>query len=162
MDRRSLLVALACLMTGGLRTTWAAALAIDDFAGTWRLALATDGSRKRTDLDEVLDLRVVAGSLEIGYRIADRFGSRDLALRAPLDGTPLVQEVQSRRAVVAARMVDDRLVLDIERDAPFGYVRNRRTMRLAEDRHHIEAFRENFKQSGAAHSSWQETWIRAE
>jgi len=147
-------------MAAGPRPAWAAARAIGDFAGTWRLALATDGNRKRADLDELLELRVVPGALEIEYRIADRFGKRELALRAPLDGTPLVQSVQSRRAVVAARMDGERLVLDIERDAPFGYIRNRRTMQLVEDHRRIEALRENFKQGGAMHSAWQETWVR--
>lgn len=124
--------------------------------------MASDGKRTREDLDEQLQLYVVEGSLEIEYRIADRFGTRQLSLRAPLDGTPLVQIAQSRRAVVTARMAGEQLVLEIERDAPFGYIRNRRTMQLAADRSRIDARRENFKQSGTPHSAWQETWIRAD
>jgi hypothetical protein len=80
-----------------------------DFAGAWRLAAASDGKRTREDLDELLSLGVVADSLEIQYRIPDRFGTRELSLRAPLDGTSLVQLAQSRRAVVSARLVGEQL-----------------------------------------------------
>jgi hypothetical protein len=112
-----------------------------DFPEDWRLAIATDGKRTREDLDEQLRLRVVESYLEIEYRIADRFGTRQLSLRAPLDGTPLAQMTQPRRAVVAARMAGEQLVLEIERVAPFGYIRNRRSMRLAADRSRIDSWR---------------------
>lgn len=162
MDRRNFLIAVAALLAGMPPSGRAAAPAAVDFAGTWRLAMASDGKRSRSDLDEQLELRVVEDLLQIEYRIADRFGTRQFSLRAPLDGTPLEQRAQSRRAVVTARMAGERLVLEIERDAPFGYIRNRRTMQLAKDRSRIDAWRENFKQSGTEHSAWQETWVRVD
>lgn len=162
MRRRNLLGAgvllLALAPAGGIATTNGAA----GFGGTWRLASATDGKRTRTDLDERLTLRISGDWLEIEYRIADRFGRRELVLRAPLDGTPNEQTVQSRRAVVTALLDGERLVLAIERDAPFGYIRNRRKMQLAADGRRIDSHRENFKENGARHSGWQETWTRVE
>lgn len=162
MDRRMLLGRLLALVAAPSLPAFAASWGAADFAGTWRLARASDGKRSRENLDETLDLRVVADVLEVKYRIADRFGKRALELRAPLDGTPFVQSVQSRRAVVSARMAGEQLVLEIARDAPFGHIHNRRTMRLAADGRSIESHRENYKEGGAPHSAWQETWIRME
>jgi hypothetical protein len=130
------------------------------FAGSWRLERITDGKRVRTHLDERLTLRVAGETLELDYRIVDRFGARTLRLKAPLDGTPLEQTVQARHAVVAARLDSDRLVLSIERDAPFGYIHNRRSMQLTADGRRLESYRENLKRSGSPDSAWRETWVR--
>lgn len=61
--------------------------------------------------------------------------------------------------------LDERLsmrLVDSERDAPFGHVRNRRAMLLAADGRRIDSYRENLPELGDRHSSWQETWARVE
>jgi hypothetical protein len=134
----------------------------ESFSGTWRLERVTDGERSRTDLDERLTFRCEAGSIALEYQITDRFGTRTLDLAAPLDGRPREQRVQSRRALVAARIDDGQLELRIERDAPFGHIHNQRQMRPDLEGRRLESLRTNFKKDGSEHSKWQETWVRVD
>lgn len=137
-------------------------LGCDDFAGLWRLERITDGRRSKTDLDESIRFRCEGDALELEYRIADRFGSRTLDLRAPLDGTPLEQRVQSGSARVSARLEGQELVLSIEREAPFGHIHNRRRMALDSHQGRLDAYRENFRKDGKTDSGWHETWVRVD
>lgn len=162
MNWKSLLVPLAAC-TAAFPGAHGASPAVETgFAGNWRLERITDGERTRTDLDEHLALEFSGDTLEFEYRIVDRFGTRTLQLRAPLDGTPLEQTVQARRAVVTARMEGSRLVLSIERDAPFGHIHNRRSMQLVADGRRMESYRENFTKKGTSHSAWRESWLRVD
>jgi hypothetical protein len=134
----------------------------ETFSGTWRLERVTDGERSRTDLNERLTFRCEEGSIAMEYQITDRFGTRTLDLAAPLDGRPREQRVQSRRALVAARIEDGQLELRIERDAPFGHIHNQRQMRSDLEGRRLESLRTNFKNDGSEHSKWRETWVRVE
>jgi hypothetical protein len=134
----------------------------ETFSGTWRLERVTDGERSRTDLNERLTFRCAEGSIALEYQIIDRFGTRTLELAAPLDGTPLEQRVQSRRARVAARIDDGQLELRIEREAPFGHIHNQRQMRPDFEGRRLESLRVNLKKDGSEHSKWRETWVRVD
>jgi hypothetical protein len=134
--------------------------AAGQFAGTWRLAMITDGKRTRTDLAETLSIDVDDNVLHLHYTIVDRFGSRVLDLSAALDGKPAIQTAQNRRAVFSAQMDDERLVLELLRDAPFGRMHNRRSMRISDDGQTIESQRSNIGGDGRIESAWTETWLR--
>jgi hypothetical protein len=134
--------------------------AAERFAGSWRLAMITDGDRTRTSLSETLSIAVDGHVLRLRYAIDDRFGSRVLELSTALDGKPVAQTVQNRRAALSARMRDERLELEINRDAPFGRVHNRRSMRISDDGRMIESQRTNIGPDGRIESAWTETWLR--
>lgn len=134
----------------------------ETFSGTWKLERITDGARSRTDFNERLTFRCEEGSIALEYQITDRFGTRTLELAAPLDGAPLEQRVQSRRALVAARIDDGQLELRIEREAPFGHIHNQRQMRPDFEGRRLESLRVNYRQDGSEHSKWRETWVRVE
>ena len=131
-----------------------------EFVGTWCLDRITDGRRTRDDLDETLRIEVDGNRIRFDYSIDDRFGERRLELEAPLDDTPTAQQVQGREAVFRATLTDDLLIWELERNAPFGEIRNRREMRIAAGGNALESTRYNLEKNGEVDSQWSETWLR--
>lgn len=62
------------------------------------------------------------------YRIKDGAGERVLDLKGIIDGKPHKQETEGRPATLTAYWEGQSLILDIEREASFGYSHTRRKM----------------------------------
>lgn len=146
--------------SGVVQANGAQAAGVPGFDGTWVLARISDGRRSREDLDESLTISTGATHIHLDYAIADRYGKRQLLLEAPLDGSPAMQSVQGRPCTVIVTLQGRTLTLEMQRQASFGRVHNRRVMRLSSDGGSIESERFNLEPDGGVGSSWRETWIR--
>jgi len=123
-----------------------------NFSGVWKL--------QSTQVREVLKIEHQEPSIHLIYDIEDNAGKRTLDLRVMTDGKEHKQEVQGLPATLIAKWEGDALILEIKRQASFGLVHNRRTMKLSNDGKIITAERINFSPDAEEISKWTETWQR--
>ncbi len=98
--------------------------------------------------------------IHLDYAIADRFGRRRLVLDAPINGSPAAQSAEGLPCTVTVTVHNDVMTLELERQASFGEVHNRRVMRLSRDGQTIESERSDLERDGSVSSSWREVWVR--
>src|SRR5262245_37891701 len=111
-----------------------------NYSGTWKL--------QSTQVTEILKIEHREPKIHIIYDIEDDQGKRTLDLNVMTDGKEQRQEVQGLPATLIARWEGDALIFEIQRQAPFGLVHVRRTMRLSKDGKVITADRTNFSPNG--------------
>lgn|SRR5262245_57596545 len=121
-----------------------------DFSGMWKL--------QSTQVTEVLKIEHQEPKIHMIYDIEDEAGKRTLDLKVMTDGKEHKQEVQGLPATLIAKWEGDALILEIKRQAPFGPIHNRRTMKLSKDGKVITAERINFSPDSAEESRSTETW----
>lgn len=67
------------------------------------------------------------------YRIKDGAGERTLDFKGIIDGKPHKQETEGRSATMTLQWEGPSLILDVEREASFGYSHTRRKMTFSPD-----------------------------
>jgi hypothetical protein len=120
-----------------------------NFSGVWKL--------QSTQITEVLKIEHQEPKIHMIYDIEDEAGKRTLDLKVMTDGKEHKQEVQGLPATLIAKWEGDALIFEIKRQAPFGPVHNRRTMKLSKDKV-ITAERINFSPDSVEESRSTETW----
>ena len=121
-----------------------------DLSGVWKL--------QSTEVTEVLTIKHQEPSIQMIYDIEDGAGKRTLNLKVMTDGKEHKQLVQLLPATLIAKWEGDALIFEIKREAHFGPVHNRRTMKLSKDGEMITAERINFSPEGEEMSRGTETW----
>jgi hypothetical protein len=121
-----------------------------NFSGVWKL--------QSTQVTEVLKIEHQEPKIHMIYDIEDEAGKRTLDLTVMTDGKEHKQEVQRLPATLIAKWEGDALILEIKRQAPFGEIHNRRTMKLSKDDKVITAERINFSPDGEEGSRSTEIW----
>jgi hypothetical protein len=114
--------AIVCIAIGQPKKT--------NLSGTWeRVAMSGAGNPGTERLTFFHD----EPYLYLLYRIKDGAGERVLDLKGIIDGKPHKQETEGRPATMVAQWEGQSLVLDIEREASFGYSHTRRKMTFSTD-----------------------------
>jgi hypothetical protein len=121
-----------------------------NFSGVWKL--------QSTQITEVLKIEHQEPKIHMIYDIEDEAGKRTLDLKVMTDGKEHKQEVQGLPAFLIAKWEGDALIFEIKRQAPFGPVHNRRTMKLSKDDKVITAERINFSPDSVEESRSTEIW----
>jgi hypothetical protein len=121
-----------------------------NFSGVWKL--------QSDQVTEILKIDHQEPNIRMIYDIEDDAGKRTLDLRVMTDGKEHKQEVQGLPATLIAKWEGDALIFEINRQAPFGPVHNRRTMKLSKDGKIITAERINFSPDAQEISRSTETW----
>lgn len=92
------------------------------------------------------------------YRIKDDAGVRTLDLKGMIDGKLHTQEVDGQPAVLMAWWDGQSLVLDIRREAGYGYTHNRRKMAVSSDGKAFTVERTQYLQDGTVRGTGTERW----
>lgn len=101
-----------------------------NISGTWERVAMTGAGNPGT---EVMIIVHHEPHLYLLYRIKDAAGERALGLKGITDGKPHRQELEGRAATLIAQWEGQHLILDIEREASFGYSHTRRKMMFSAD-----------------------------
>lgn len=83
------------------------------------------------------------------YRIKDGAGERTLDLKGIIDGKSHKQETEGQPATVMAQWEGPELILDIEREASFGYSHTRRKIKISTDGKALTTERTWYTKEGA-------------
>lgn len=92
------------------------------------------------------------------YRIKDDAGVRTLDLKGMTDARLHPQEVDGQPAILTVWWEGSNLVLDIQREASYGYTHNRRKLTVSPDGKTMTAERTQFLQDGSVRGSGTEKW----
>ncbi|MCG3161393.1 MAG: hypothetical protein JMDDDDMK_02567 [Acidobacteria bacterium] len=95
------------------------------------------------------------------YRIKDGAGERTLDLKGIIDGKPHTQEIEGRPATLTVQWEGQNLILDIKREASFGYSHTRRKMMFSADGKAMTTERTWYTKEGALRKeTGAEKWQR--
>jgi hypothetical protein len=92
------------------------------------------------------------------YRIKDDAGVRTLDLKGMTDGRLHPQEVEGQPAVFMAWWDGQSLILDIQREAGYGYTHNRRKIAVSSDSKTFSVERTQYLQDGTLRGTGTERW----
>ncbi len=94
------------------------------------------------------------------YRIKDEVGERTLDLKGMLDGKPHTQEIDGRPATLLTQWEGANLILEIKREASFGYAHTRRKITFSTDGKGMTVERTGYSKEGTLQSTGTEKWER--
>lgn len=92
------------------------------------------------------------------YRIKDEAGVRTLDLKGMTDGKLHPQEVDGQPALMMVWWEGPNLILDIRREASYGYTHNRRKMTFSPDGKAITVERTQYLKEGILRGTGTEKW----
>ncbi|HEX4946872.1 MAG TPA: hypothetical protein VFZ34_09420 [Blastocatellia bacterium] len=92
------------------------------------------------------------------YRIKDEAGARTLDLKGMTDGKMHPQEVDGQPAMLMLWWEGQHLMLDIKRQASYGYTHNRRKLTFSPDGKTFTVERSQHLQDGTLRGSGTEKW----
>ena len=92
------------------------------------------------------------------YRIKDEAGVRTLDLKGMTDGKLHPQEVDGQPAMLMVWWEGSNLILDIRREASYGYTHNRRKMTFSPDGKTITVERTQYLKEGTLRGTGTEKW----
>ena len=92
------------------------------------------------------------------YRIKDGAGERTLDLKGMTDGKLHPQEVEGQPAMLMVWWEGSNLILDIRREASYGYTHNRRKMTFSPDGKTITVERTQYLKEGTLRGTGTEKW----
>ena len=151
MTRRVVTLVLAATITG----IAVAQSEKPNLTGKWQ-RVATGGDTNAGT--EVLTISHNDPYIYLLYRINDAEGERTLDLKGRIDGTPHEQEVEGRPATLIAQWKGQKLLLEIKREASFGYVHVGRVMTISNDGKVITVERTSYSKEGTEQGSGTERW----
>ncbi|MFN0111759.1 MAG: hypothetical protein ACKVZH_23115 [Blastocatellia bacterium] len=94
------------------------------------------------------------------YRVKDGAGERTLDLKGMLDGKPHTQEIEGRPATMLTQWEGANLILEIKREASFGYAHTRRKLTFSTDGKTMTAERTGYSKEGTLLGAGTEKWER--
>lgn len=115
-------VALACIAFGQPKKT--------NLTGTWERVSMSGAGNPGT---ETMTFFHEEPYLYLLYRIKDKAGERTLDFKGVIDGKPQTQETEGRSATVTVQWEGQHLILDIKREASFGFSHSRRKLMFSAD-----------------------------
>lgn len=129
-----------------------------NISGTWeRVAMSGAGNPGKETMTFFHD----EPYLYLLYRIKDGNGERTLDFKGIIDDKPHKQETEGRPATMILRWEGQALVLDIEREASFGYSHTRRKMTVSSDGKTLVAERTWYTKEGTLRNEkGTEKWER--
>src|SRR5262245_18395576 len=96
-----------------------------DYSGVWKL--------KSIETTEILTIEHREPTIILKYKIEDQNGSRSFEVKAQIDGKGDKQQNQGSPATFIAKWEGGDLTIELKRNATFGLVNNRRTLKLSKD-----------------------------
>lgn len=127
-----------------------------NLTGSWKRVTISGAGNRGT---EVMTFFHDEPYLYLLYRINDGLGKRALDLKGIIDGKPHTQEIDGRPATLLVQWEGPNLILEIKREASFGYAHSRRKLIFSNDGKALTAERTDYTKEGASGTS-TEKWER--
>jgi hypothetical protein len=150
MKRRTftaiLVVAIACITFAQPKKS--------NLTGSWKRVNISGAGNRGT---EVMTFFHDEPYIYLLYRINDFAGERAIDLKGIINGKPHKQEVEGRPATFTVQWEGQNLILEIEREASFGYAHSKRKLIFSEDGKTMTAERTDYQKDGKTGTS-TEKW----